>query len=125
MLDGKEGSNRHRKRALLGTYVDSGIVNMHRLSKSLLSGAVGFVVLLKLSLENLNLFLGEARLGFRRPGHLLVYEAAVMGLIRFHGLGQVGVAVWHLRVSAERVSGPGVAPRGPLTLSKRTHGRGM
>jgi hypothetical protein len=54
------------------TNVDAGIVDSHGLGQGLLGAAVGLVVLLELGLEDLNLFLGEARLCLSCPRHLVM-----------------------------------------------------
>jgi hypothetical protein len=70
------------------THIYPSIVYPHRLGKSLLGDAVGLVVLLKLGLEDLDLFLGKARLRFCGPRHLMVMnKMVVLILVCLHGVG--------------------------------------
>lgn len=105
------------------TNVDAGIVDSHGLGQGLLGAAVGLVVLLELCLEDLDLFLGEARLCLSCPRHLVMMEeVTLVGIVQLHRLREVsGITGQLLRISGVLVGSTVVAPASPLGLMVGTH----
>ena len=72
------------------TDIDTSIINSHRLSQRLLYRAVGLVVLLKLSLKDLDLFFRESGLCLSCSRHLvMVQEMALVSIVELHRFREI------------------------------------
>lgn len=81
------------------------------------------MVLLELGFEDLDLFLGEARLCLSCPRHVvLVEEVTLVGIVQLHRFREVGgITGQLLGISGVLVGSAMVAPAGPLRLMIGTH----